>query len=53
LNIQITSYSIKENLRRNYSDLANNFENDLNALSLTLGALDGDLDVRSFVLPAK
>lgn len=37
--------NIKENLRRKYSDLANKFESDLNALSLELGSLSGDLDV--------
>jgi Ca2+-binding EF-hand superfamily protein len=37
---------IKEELRVNYSKLANDFENDLNTLSQSLGTLDGDLPVQ-------
>ncbi len=37
--------SVKEELRVTYSELANEFEKSVNAISLTLGSLDGDLEV--------
>ena len=35
--------SIKATLKTTYSNLANNFEEELNSISVSLGALDGDL----------
>jgi Ca2+-binding EF-hand superfamily protein len=35
--------SIKQKLRKNYAQLANQYETDLNAISTSLGLLDGDL----------
>jgi hypothetical protein len=36
---------IKENLRKAYAQAANDFQKQLNAISLELVKLDGDLDV--------
>ncbi|CAO3696360.1 unnamed protein product [Umbelopsis ramanniana] len=37
---------IKENLRKSYANAANDFQKQLNALSLELAKLDGDLDIQ-------
>jgi len=46
----VNAKTFKEELRQNYSKLANEFENDLNQISVTLGTLDGELQAQKEIV---